>query len=51
MDDKITIEPLTRSDADGVYQVFKTTIPAAFDQEGIGSLLDDIQDEITQKKR
>lgn len=50
MDDKITIEPLTRSDADGVYQVFETTIPAAFDQEGIGSLLDDIQDEITQKK-
>ncbi|WP_405158856.1 GNAT family N-acetyltransferase [Paenibacillus sp. FSL H8-0283] len=50
MDDKITIEPLTRSDADGVYQVFETTIPAAFDQEGIGSLLDDIQDEIAQKK-
>ncbi|MFL0373004.1 GNAT family N-acetyltransferase [Paenibacillus amylolyticus] len=50
MDDKITIEPLTQSDADGAYQVFEATIPAAFDQEGIGSLLDDIQGEITQKK-
>ena len=50
MDDKITIEPLTRSDADGAYQVFKTTIPAAFEQEGIGSLLDDIQDEIAHKR-
>ncbi|MGE6575397.1 GNAT family N-acetyltransferase [Paenibacillus xylanexedens] len=50
MDDKITIEPLLRSDADGVYQVFETTIPAAFDQEGIGSLLDDIRGEITHKK-
>ncbi|MDQ0657752.1 hypothetical protein QF041_002519 [Paenibacillus sp. W2I17] len=27
MDDKITIEPLTQSDADGAYQVFETTIP------------------------
>ncbi|MFX3647807.1 MAG: GNAT family N-acetyltransferase [Paenibacillus sp.] len=50
MDDKITIEPMTRLDADGAYQVFERTIPAAFEQEGIGSLLDDIQDEITHKK-
>ncbi|WP_458462588.1 GNAT family N-acetyltransferase [Paenibacillus sp.] len=50
MDDKITIDLLTLSDANGAYQVFETTIPAAFDQEGIGSLLDDIQDEIGHKK-
>ena len=50
MDDKIIIEPLTQSDAEGAYQVFETTIPVAFEQEGIGSLLDDIQNEIAHKK-
>ncbi|WP_244898307.1 GNAT family N-acetyltransferase [Paenibacillus xylanexedens] len=50
MDDKITIEPMTRSDAEGAYRVFETTIPAAFEQEGIGSLLDDIQHEIAHKR-
>ncbi|WP_340401159.1 GNAT family N-acetyltransferase [Paenibacillus sp. FSL H8-0079] len=50
MDDKIIIEPLTRTDAEAACQVFETTIPAAFEQEGIGSLLDDIQHEIAHKR-
>nr|WP_211175507.1 GNAT family N-acetyltransferase [Paenibacillus sp. SZ31] len=41
---------MTRVDADAACQVFETTIPAAFEQEGIGSLLDDIQHEIAHKR-
>lgn len=46
----ITIGTLTATDVDGAYHVFETTIPAAYSQEGIGSLLEEIQHEIELKK-
>ncbi|MBB6021191.1 GNAT superfamily N-acetyltransferase [Paenibacillus sp. JGP012] len=46
----VTITPLTTADVEGAYEVFETTIPAAFSQEGLGSLLEDIWNEITHKK-
>lgn len=42
----ITIGTLTTADVDGAYHIFETTIPEAYRQEGIGSLLDEIH--ITQ---
>ncbi|WP_440117821.1 GNAT family N-acetyltransferase [Paenibacillus sp. QZ-Y1] len=50
MDHLISILPLTSSDLEGAYQVFETSIPFAFNQEGIGSLHEDIQGEIEHKK-
>ncbi len=46
----ITIGTLTAADVDGAYHIFETTIPEAYRQEGIGSLLDEIQEEIEHKK-
>lgn len=46
----VTVTPLTAADVEGAYGVFETTIPSAFSQEGLGSLLEDIQHEITHKK-
>lgn len=46
----ITIGTLTAADVDGAYHIFETTIPEAYRQEGIESLLDEIQEEIEHKK-
>ncbi|WP_405155912.1 GNAT family N-acetyltransferase [Paenibacillus sp. FSL K6-0108] len=46
----ITIQPLTSSDMEGACRVFEASITEAFIQEGLGSLHEDIRDEIEHKK-
>ncbi|MEC0126616.1 GNAT family N-acetyltransferase [Paenibacillus pabuli] len=46
----ITIQPLTSSDTKSACQVFETSITNAFIKEGLGSLHEDIRDEIEHKK-
>lgn len=46
----ITIQPLTSSDMESAWRVFETSITNAFTQEGLGSLHEDIRDEIEHKK-
>ncbi|MGF9697975.1 GNAT family N-acetyltransferase [Paenibacillus sp. MABNR03] len=50
MDQPIIIQPLTSSDVESAYLVFERSITEAFNQEGLGSLHDDIRDEIEHKK-
>lgn len=50
MEQPIIIQPLNLTDVDGAYLVFERSITQAFNQEGLGSLQDDMKDEIEHKK-
>lgn len=43
-------QPLNSTDVEGAYLVFERSITQAFNQEGLGSLQDDMKDEIEHKK-
>ncbi|QJD88061.1 GNAT family N-acetyltransferase [Cohnella herbarum] len=42
---------LTPSDMESVFQIYEITIPDAFEKDGFGLLIDDIQNEIENKKQ
>ncbi|WP_442600698.1 GNAT family N-acetyltransferase [Paenibacillus sp. KN14-4R] len=50
MINNLTISKLTSADIRGANQVFEMAIQDAFDKEGFGHQVDDIQQEIEQKK-
>ncbi|WJH30568.1 hypothetical protein N6H13_08010 [Paenibacillus sp. CC-CFT742] len=50
MDQPTIIQSLNSTDVQGAYLVFERSITQAFNQEGLGSLQDDIKDEIEHKK-
>lgn len=50
MDQPTIIQRLNSKDVEGAYLVFERSITQAFNQEGLGSIQDDIKDEIQHKK-
>lgn len=50
MTNNLCIIKLTQSDLESVYNVYKTTIPYAFEKEGLGSLIETIREEILHKR-
>lgn len=48
---RLSIAPLTVEDAESVARLYQITIRDAFEREGLGHLVSDIQQEIESKKR
>ncbi|WP_426349043.1 GNAT family N-acetyltransferase [Alloiococcus sp. CFN-8] len=50
MPEEIHVSKLNREDVEGAFEVFKRTIPFAFEREGLKHLTEEINNEIIHKK-